>query len=190
MTFKKEEHLKHRILRRPNIGKILLNSFLGLLITLSLLAWLSAKWYIEVFGQIGFDSIVYTLLSDMSGVQGGLVKSYLEYTLPKVLSGVPVICLVLFAGSRKQMMLTLFHKVRLRIYPFPRFLRSVLALTLCGIWLSQAAVLVQLPEYLEARSSNSPFFETYYRDPRQVQITFPETKRNLIYIFMESMALK
>lgn len=35
-------------------------------------------------------------------------------------------------------------------------------------------------------SKNSTFFENNYVDPSQVKITFPEKKRNLIYIYVES----
>ena len=31
------------------------------------------------------------------------------------------------------------------------------------------------------------YIEQHYADPDQVQLTFPEEKRNLIYIFLESM---
>lgn len=41
--------------------------------------------------------------------------------------------------------------------------------------------------YLKSQSEESLFIETNYVDPQSVSITFPEQKRNLIYIFLESM---
>ena len=35
--------------------------------------------------------------------------------------------------------------------------------------------------------STSTIFEDYYVNPKDVEITFPENKKNLIYIYMESM---
>jgi len=165
----------------------ILNCFLGLLILLSVLLYLSAKWYIHVCGNRGFDSILYTLLSDMNGVQSGLLGSYMAAVLPPLILLTASICLILFSTPRKKLMLTLFHKCRIRLYPFPKALYICMAIGLSACLLLRAAVLVQLPEYLEARNDKSTIFEEHYRDPRTVQVTFPEEKRNLIFIYLESM---
>lgn len=44
-----------------------------------------------------------------------------------------------------------------------------------------------VPQYVQALSQSSQLFENHYVDPRTVNITFPEKKRNLIHIYMESM---
>lgn len=41
--------------------------------------------------------------------------------------------------------------------------------------------------YVENSVTPSDFIEQHYVDPNEVQLTFPENKRNLIYIFLESM---
>lgn len=46
---------------------------------------------------------------------------------------------------------------------------------------------LDLDTYLESKGSYSEFIDTYYVDPADTTITFPEQKRNLIYIFLESM---
>ena len=46
---------------------------------------------------------------------------------------------------------------------------------------------LNLEEYLENQETVSDFVDTYYVDPAEASITFPEEKRNLIYIFLESM---
>ncbi len=42
-------------------------------------------------------------------------------------------------------------------------------------------------EYVKSRMQASQLFETEYVDPKETAITFPEKKRNLIYIYLESM---
>lgn len=42
-------------------------------------------------------------------------------------------------------------------------------------------------EYFQYVNETSELYETYYADGREVELTFPEQKRNLIYIFLESM---
>ena len=41
----------------------------------------------------------------------------------------------------------------------------------------------------EGASTYSTFIDDNYVDPSSVNITFPEQKRNLIYIFLESMEM-
>lgn len=49
-----------------------------------------------------------------------------------------------------------------------------------GIWR------FDIPSYLYAQTHASKLYETYYVDPNTVELTFPEKKRNLVYIFLES----
>lgn len=42
-------------------------------------------------------------------------------------------------------------------------------------------------EYVEAQKRGGDFIGVNYADPEEVKISFPEKKRNLIYIFLESM---
>jgi phosphoglycerol transferase len=64
---------------------------------------------------------------------------------------------------------------------------SVISLVLCLGLLIHGAFNSQLVDYVIAAFSQSELYETEYRDPEAVQITFPEQKRNLIYIMLESM---
>lgn len=168
-------------------GSIILKLLLSILLFAAVLCILSAKWYINTYGQMGFASILYTLLSNLNGVQSGLVRSYLQTVLPTLIVSVVLICLFLFARPGKRLVLTLFHKVRISLYPFSKLAYSCFSLVIAAVLLFHAANLVQLPEYIDSLQNNSTFYEDYYRDPSSTQITFPETKRNLIYIFMESM---
>ncbi len=63
--------------------------------------------------------------------------------------------------------------------PFSAFL-MVAALVFIMVWL-------KVPQYLVLQCTNSTFYEEKYVDPEQVAITAPEKKRNLIYIYVESM---
>ena len=65
-----------------------------ILVTLGFVALFAALWYIRVYGDIGFDTILYTLLNDVGGVQSGLVTGYLlEGFLPAAACSV-IACLL------------------------------------------------------------------------------------------------
>jgi hypothetical protein len=73
----------------------------------------------------------------------------------------------------------------------PQHLRLAVVAGLTGVLLigGSAAVAwarLDIGSFLAARGSDSDFIRENYTNPRQVPLTFPETKRNLIYIFLES----
>lgn len=155
-------------------GRIIGNILLTCLMLAAFLCFFAAMWYVDVYGRIGFDSVLYTLTGGLGGVSGDLVgKFLLGAVLPTVLcSGA--------AG------LLLF-------FPRKRWLRMKRWVTVCvSVVLSlglivHAAFNVELVDYIVAGFQSSPLFEREYKDPKNVQITFPEEKRNLIYILLESM---
>ena len=48
---------------------------------------------------------------------------------------------------------------------------------------------LDISNYMKGQSTYSTFIDDNYIDPSSVNITFPEQKRNLIYIFLESMEM-
>lgn len=164
-----------------------LNICLIVILTVCVLCKLSANWYIATYGQMGFSAVLYTMLSSLDGVQSGLVSAYLRYIAPYMIFYLLAVLVLVLLKPKKRLILTLFPKFRVSLYPLPKTVVSLVSVILACIFFSQASVMMQLPEYIASLRQNSTFYEDYYQDPRDVQITFPEQKRNLIYIFMESM---
>ncbi len=160
---------------KANTNKIPLGSFLkmSLLCILSLLAWVvffAVAWYCRIYGDTGFDSVIFTLISSMEGTDSGLIFSYLlEGLLPAV------IC----ALGQWLGLYLLRRPSRLVI----RLLSLVLSLAL----LTVSTLQIGLIQFFYARMQQSTLYETEYVDPNTVDIQFPERKRNLIYIYLESM---
>ena len=160
-----------------------------LLVTVSFLCFFAARWYASVYGQLGFDSVLYTLFSGLNGMDSGLILSFLGAVLPGTLVCSAVVCFVLLFRSRKKIVLTLFERLRLRLFPLHPLASAVAVLMVCGCLIHHAAADVELDEYLKNLASLSTIYEEEYRDPKTTQITFPEKKRNLIYIYLESMEI-
>ena len=148
-----------------------------LLLFLGCLAFFSARWYITEFGDTGFDSILYTLFSEMSGTDSAVIRNFLLTAILPALAAFVV--LVLFCWAKRGN--------GERFYPFTKKRARVLSLVLSCVMLLSAAVTVDLPGYLYYVSQQSTIYQEEYVDPLQAEITFPEQKRNLIYIFLESM---
>jgi len=47
--------------------------------------------------------------------------------------------------------------------------------------------ILKIDNYIVSQSKETTLFEEYYVDGREIEITFPEEKRNLIYIYVESL---
>ena len=68
---------------------------LTVLLLFSFLIFFAARWFVDVYGRIGFDSILFTLRSSLSGVQSDLVRSYLMGGLLPALLCTTLGCIVL-----------------------------------------------------------------------------------------------
>ena len=148
--------------------------FAGVLCTLLLLlasiCFFSAQWYIKKFGQTGFDSILYTLLAETSGTDAAVLESFRKSALlPAVIAW--VILSVLFWQRKIGKPLV----------------KTVVSLVLSVAMLLHAAFTVELPAYIGYLCQQSTIYQENYVDPLAANITFPEQKRNLIYIYLESM---
>ena len=53
--------------------------------------------------------------------------------------------------------------------------------------LYKSYILLNIDEYITSQKSASSIFEDHYIDPKEIELEFPKEKRNLIYIFAESM---
>ena len=144
-----------------------------LLLSVSGLCFFAARWYIRTYGDLGFDSILYTLLSDLGGVQSGLVWSFtLKALLPALLCGGGLTWLLFSRRGKK-----------------PWGLARVTAAVLSVAMLASATFSTGLHEYIYGLYNETPIFDQYYVKPSDENVKFPEEKRNLVYIFLESMEI-
>ncbi len=151
-----------------------------ILLFVCFLAFFSAMWYVKIYGNVGFNAILSTLFGNIEGVDYGLVWNFLFSALLPALLLTP---LFLF-GLLNLKKIKLLKKVYLLsnkavLYGFAAF---------CGLsLLGTAALAVDLDQYLVGIAQHSVIYEEEYVDPAQTNIIFPKEKRNLIFIFLESM---
>ena len=160
----------------------------GAVLVVSFLCFFAARWFLSVYGQIGFDAVLFTLQSSLGGVETELVVSFLFLGLfPALLLG-GIACILLFTQSSKKLTIP-FGKRRFSIFPFRSGVAICLSLTLSAVLLCSAAVAVELDDHIYDTLTDGHLFENHYVDPDTVEITFPEEKRNLVYIMLESMEI-
>lgn len=144
-----------------------------LFVFLAMVLLFADRWYIRTYGHTNFDSILFTITSDLSGTSTTLLWQYLlKGLLPAILSSAALAALAVLLLAKK--------KVRAWMVVLALILLSVAAIVF-------AAFDSDLVNYLAGVNSSYNIYEDYYHDPDQTTITFPEKKRNLVYIVLESM---
>ncbi len=157
------------------------------LLFIGLLGFFSANWYAAVYGDVGFDSILYTILSAMEGTASGLIINYLlRALLPAILIEL-VLCNLLFASPEKNIFVRIGRKFKLHIPPIPKITAVVCSLVLFLTLLFTGATNVGIVKYVHNNVNPTDFIEKNYVDPAVTDIRFPKVKQNLIMIYLESM---
>ncbi|MDO4305013.1 MAG: hypothetical protein Q4D94_13985, partial [Bacillota bacterium] len=163
-----------------------------------LLATASSAWFLDTFGEMDFSIVVYQLFSPMEGTSSGILNNYVEACLyPSAARALLLFLFYVFwdVVTRKVYInidICLFKKgCGMRLTPKRAQIIKYTVLTagiacLAGS-LGNKMLAMGVPEYLKEISQNSTLFEDYYVDPDSVSIDFPENKRNLLLIYMESM---
>ncbi|MBR1439582.1 MAG: phosphoglycerol transferase, partial [Lachnospiraceae bacterium] len=145
----------------------------------ALLLFLTERWLITSWGSLGADEIIYHIKAPLTGTNTEIIwKLILQFLLPGFL-----ILAVLTA------VYILSHSNRLKK---GLMIGSVAAFFLMlGFIVYDLQVQTGLPEtvayeILGLGKNSDDFFEQEYVDAGQQDLKFPEKKRNLIYIFLES----
>lgn len=159
-----------------------------LLLALGVLCAFAVDWFLGVYGSyVGFGAVVNTLLGPMENVERGLFVSFALYAAVPALVTTALLWFLLLFRCRRRLVLRVGKRLRLRIYPFSRWLSALVALLIAAGTLLSSACLIGVPAYITSLGTRTTFLEDHYVDPDTVSIQFPETRRNVILIYLESM---
>ena len=163
---------KHKIIL--GVG-LVLSTILALLA--SLLAF-SAKWMFKTWTNLTMDELVYHLTAPLEGTNTDMIKDYCnECAVPVIL----ILGSILFAIAANRKHTGILKKIAI--------VCSTGAVAVTGITVGVTWNGLDVSNYMKGQSTYSTFIDDNYVDPSSVNITFPEQKRNLIYIFLESMEM-
>lgn len=173
------------------IAKLLLVSILCVMILLIT----SADYLLDSFGEVDFATVVYQLNSSLEGTNKGVIVQYIEQALIPAMVGM-LFLIFLFYGLRKiekrlcmQFRFDFFgiqgkyHFGNKKERIFMMFISSLLVIMTIAVKINE----VGIPKYVKDITDVSVIFEENYADPDEVELIFPKQKKNLIYIFLESM---
>lgn len=149
-------------------------------------------WIANKYDDVQFDQILYQLKSPVAGTNGDIVSSAIfdVVFIGVILTFAEIFTVFFLTGSLK------------KLYGRFAFYAKVSTTKLAGFFKKHFMKLASLSLVISIISCifgmnihtfainlfrESDFIEENYADPDKISIEFPEEKRNLIYIFLESM---
>lgn len=154
-----------------NICKTIIVVLFGLL---TIILCTSIAWMFDTWQHLSMSELLYQLTAPIEGTNMEMIEDYMISCIP-----LDVICfsvvVILLTASRKKC--------------YGRILGGILAasvglLTVTGLYTWNR---LDIGEYIKNQMTDSDFINLYYVSPAETELVFPEKKRNLIYIFLESV---
>ena len=148
----------------------------ALLCVLAAFAWRLVFWVFHNWANLQADELLYTMGANLQGTNSQMIVSAAKYTVPFML-------LALFAVAGISFLLRNKEKAR-RVFLWSACVLAVVAIAGAFFYFADK---IGFWKYLKNQNTSSTFIEEHYVDPETASLTFPDKKRNLIYIYVESM---
>ena len=149
-------------------------------------------WLANKYDRVSIDQFIYQMKAPATGAERSLLNSaFIRVGLFGILLTAAEIMLYMamsgrfkhrFHNSKKYISFCACKACRYITCRTLPIAMCILLLSACFFTLSLDVI-----GYVDSITTDSDLIERHYVDPYDVQITFPEQKRNLIYIFLESM---
>lgn len=175
---------------KQKVRKSVLAAHILLLLGNFLLLW--TVWLLNKYDCVSLDQILYQMKTSAAGTNRNLMGSAgVQVGLfGFLLTGAEIFLFYLLSGELQEKFQDWAKYLvycKTKICHFMK--RIALPFSVLNMAVALVLFITQLNVfgYIGTSSTESDFIKTHYADPNEVALTFPETKRNLIYIFLESM---
>ena len=167
---------------------------LYVLLALSALLYTATSFKRREFGDSQIEEVLFTFFNGFAGgdtatVVGMVYDNLLLFTIVFLIFLFPVVDFYRNKISL-DLNLSMFGKnktVKFNPSRIPWWVKFVYTLIVLGATTWFTMVSFQVPAYLRSISESGQIFEEQYVDPREVAIEFPDKKRNLVMIYLESV---
>ena len=145
---------------------------------MGMLVYRLVSWVFHNWGNLRMDELVYTMTANLKGVNFSMIKAAVVYILPMTLLVVLLAVFLLYW--------TKTSKTLRRTVVWIGILVSIFVQIGSGWYFFHT---IGFTEYIKNKNVVSTFIDDNYVDPGQVVVKFPEKKRNLIFLFLESLEI-
>ena len=145
-----------------------------------------SKWFIDYFGNITPEQFLFNLNSPLKGTSTDMYREIFMTPVFSVVSTIVIFSIIINFHydiwiKVKNNNIKLLSQKALRIITF---IVSIICL-FGGV--TYGAKKLSLDKVYKAYVSDTPYIKDNYVDPRNVKMSFPAKKRNLIHIYLESV---
>ncbi len=145
-----------------------------------------SKWFIDYFGNITPEQFLFNLNSPLKGTSTDMYREIFMTPVFSVVSTIVIFSIIINFHydiwiKVKNNNIKLLSQKALRIITF---IVSIICLV-GGV--TYGAKKLSLDKVYKAYVSDTPYIKDNYVDPRNVKMSFPAKKRNLIHIYLESV---
>ena len=157
----------------------------GLLIFLAILLYMSSTWAMMTFNNVTFDQMMYLFSQPLTGTDP---RQIIEYLVNPLLTTIFYTMLILTSCY-----VVLFYRISVKRRDSKKRLDpSFVILFFLSVISVGGSVVLSVNEigYEDIKAyyfEDSKLYNQYYIKPEESTYVFPEKKRNLIYIFLESL---
>lgn len=141
----------------------------------------------DIFGNAKFEQLIYSLLY-AEGTSNDVVLNALKYCVPIIIFLSIIFIFMIVKDSSKITKIKIIIRNKnysFKIFPIKN--KLIYSTILLIVILSYSSHSIGLFEYIKNQTIKTTIYEKYYINPETTKLEFPENRRNLIYIYLESM---
>ena len=169
-------------MKLSDVIKKIIKILILIFVFLSGFFFMTVVWLIRTWADLTAGEVIFHLTQPLEGTNPEMVVSYLlKYFLPVLIVMALVIAAAVFAHKKKK---------ALPVYII-YFVGAVCLFVLTGLILEKKlGLLTYIRSYYAAtRGNGEDFIGDNYVDPKDAELTFPDKKRNVIFIYLESVEM-
>ena len=142
-------------------------------------------WLYANFDNLPMDEIIFHFKVPVLGANTDIVEQGVKECLWKTIIPTAIMSIVLIYPMVRNIKIK--HLIKTAEKRRTVFISTSIAILILIVSLSYILITTDVGEYIKNQINTSNLIENEYIAPEEVCIEFPEQKRNLIYIFLESM---
>lgn len=145
----------------------------------------------KTFSNVTFDQLIYSLKSSVGtspeAISGGFKFVFWYYILILVIT---ISIIKFFRRNANKYFINMCYKNKkynIQCYPIKKIYKIIMYILFVIVSIFLSLKNFKVFEYIKFQISSSKIFEEYYVDSSKAKIESPENKKNLIYIYVESL---
>lgn len=162
------------------------------ILLLASIMMVGSVYYSTNYSKQEFDQIIYYLLNGVENTSPSVIKNIISSCMIPLIATCTILCIISIQKTKNIIYLILKNKnkkIKIQIYPI-KIIAKHRKIYLTIVFLIAIIMVVygfKIDKYIKNKFQETKIYEEQYVDARNVKITFPEKKRNLIIIIAESL---